>query len=90
MSLPRSIQGKPWHESEQQRLAEDDLRRLHSIRAACRSLAASLHPADWFSCTSHDREYKTIIVKTVGTVPREAGAVTRWDSFPVRYQPQNY
>lgn len=88
MSLPRIIQGKPWQLLPHEVANEDDLRRLHSIRQACRSLRNSFHGCDWFSAVSHDREYKTIIVKTVGDVPREAGTVTRWDSFPVRYQHQ--
>lgn len=80
--------GKPWHETQSQKLAEDDLRRLRAIRAACRSLRDALHGADWFSSVSHNATYSVIVVNTVGDVPREAGVVTRWDGFPVRMQPQ--
>lgn len=89
MSLPRIIQNKPWHETQAQKSANDDLRRLHSIRNACRSLRDELHGCDWFSSVSHDREYKTIIIKTVGEVAREVALPHRWDGFPVRFQPQD-
>lgn len=82
------IPGKPWHETQQQKLADGDLRRLHAIRAACRSLRDALHGADWFSSVSHDAAYKTIVVNTVGDVPREAGFITTWEGFKVFYQPQ--
>lgn len=83
------ITGKPWHETQQQKLAEDDLRRLHAIRAACRSLRDELHRCDWFSSVSHCQRYQTIIIRTVNFNPAiHREVITRWDSFPVRYQPE--
>ena len=89
MSLPRIIQGKLYSASLADQTGEDDLRRLHAIRAACRSLRDALYPADWFSSVAHCREYKTIIVKTCGDMPREFARPERWDGFVVRYQPQD-
>lgn len=87
MSLPRFILGRPWCETQAEKLAEDDQRRLHTIRAACRTLQKEFHGEDWFSSVSHDAKYQRIYVNTVNDEGTRH-AIERWCGFPVYYRQQ--
>lgn len=90
MNFPAfTLLDNPWSEQQSQKIADDDVRRLHLIRAACRSLRDELHGLDWFSSVSHDAEYKTVFVNTVNLQNPECQTlIRRWCGFDVTYAPQ--
>lgn len=68
---------------------QEDVRRLHLIRAACRSLRDELRGLDWFSSIAHDREYRVIFVSTVNLANPECQTlIRRWCGFPIQYRQQ--
>ena len=86
---PFTLQSQPWSDQQAQKLADDDVRRLHLIRAACRSLRDELHGCDWFSSVAHDSEYRTIFVNTVNLENHECHTlIRRWCGFPIQYRQQ--